>query len=133
MLRMHCEKFAVDTNAHYRRVCLSYLQILGHSIDTVCAKSAAYKCEKVALLAPDMPAASVLHLQALHWRVLVRDVPLNVSTIPAGRLHDEIVTSGCCGGNWPLYSLVARTVRYHIFQLVRSKLSKRSCRANFLN
>jgi hypothetical protein len=77
-------------------------QVLGHSIDTVCAKSTAYKCNKVVFLAPDVRAANVLHLQALHWNVLVRDVPLNVSTIPAGRLHDEIITSGCCGGNCPV-------------------------------
>jgi hypothetical protein len=74
------------------------VQVLGHSIDTVCAKSTAYKCEKVAFLAPDVRAANVLHLQALRWNVLVRDVPLNVSTVPAGEWRNQISTSGCCGG-----------------------------------
>eukprot|EP00953_Heterococcus_sp_UTEX-ZZ885_P014310 8125-Heterococcus_DN1.PRE.3 len=74
----------------------SRVQVLGHSIDSVCAKSTAYKCEKVAFLAPNVQ--NVLHLQALRWNVLVRDVPLNVSTVPAGEWRNQISTSDCCGG-----------------------------------
>jgi hypothetical protein len=71
--------------------------VLGHSIDTVCKKSL-YKCEKVAFVAPDVPAESVAPLAQQGWRVLVRAVPLDITTIKGDRLRNRIDKSGCCGG-----------------------------------